>query len=555
MSSSQNSETYLPSHRPMQFSEKDVPISPPNASRQPSPCRYWTPFVGTLFLVSFCSGALYLHPRHHHWGIYSPDPARTGLATPNSSVPDLAATNTFDAVDAPVLDLFARQSRTLEQATARYTLRTGREPPLNYEKWFRFAQEGQCLIDEYDRIRRDFEPFYQIARDHPEYFPKMLEKGRKLLLDGSRGITTMRVQDSEVQLPDYLGSVFDTDLQEIIQDFAHILPEMEIMANGHEEPRVVFDVSRPDARQCDAPPGRRPLPYSPRVDLQVFRKANEVGDVAFLASSSSSEFTTDLWPLLSSAKISPCFSDILLPSTYHYSKSWWSTKFEHEDDIPWEDKAPVAYWRGSSNGGQISGDNFRAFPRFRLLNLARARSDLIDARMTEFTRSQCKEDCDADAIVAEYNITVDQGAAPPENAFKYRYVVDMDGNSFSGRFLPLLRSGSLVFKSTAFEEYFSDWLRPYEHYVPVRPDLADLEEKILWARANDAEARRIQARGMYFANRVMTDRQNDCYSALVLLEWARLANYTAAIQTTETSEVASPIRSPKPKTRFAKDES
>ncbi|KAJ7128454.1 hypothetical protein C8R44DRAFT_873174 [Mycena epipterygia] len=39
-------------------------------------------------------------------------------------------------------------------------------------------------------------------------------------------------------------------------------------------------------------------------------------------------------------------------------------------------------------------------------------------------------------------------------------VIDVDGMTFSGRFLGLLRSGSLVFKSTVFEEYFNDWLRP-----------------------------------------------------------------------------------------------
>jgi hypothetical protein len=44
-------------------------------------------------------------------------------------------------------------------------------------------------------------------------------------------------------------------------------------------------------------------------------------------------------------------------------------------------------------------------------------------------------------------------------------------------------------QSTAFAEFFTPWLVPYEHFIPVRPDLADLPAKIEWARANDGEVR------------------------------------------------------------------
>ena len=76
--------------------------------------------------------------------------------------------------------------------------------------------------------------------------------------------------------------------------------------------------------------------------------------------------------------------------------------------------------------------------------------------------------------------------------------------------------------STVFTEYFSDWLRPFVHYIPVLPDLSDLLDKIEWAKKNDAEARAIQQAGKAFAERVLTDAQFDCYFSLVLLEWGRL---------------------------------
>ena|ERR1700761_4545362 len=80
-------------------------------------------------------------------------------------------------------------------------------------------------------------------------------------------------------------------------------------------------------------------------------------------------------------------------------------------------------------------------------------------------------------------------------------------------------------QSTVFEEYFNDWLRPFEHYVPILPDLSDLAEKIQWANAHPDEARLIQRRGLEVARRVMTDNQNDCYFFAVLVEWAQLLEY------------------------------
>ncbi|KAJ7259771.1 hypothetical protein C8J57DRAFT_491164 [Mycena rebaudengoi] len=81
-------------------------------------------------------------------------------------------------------------------------------------------------------------------------------------------------------------------------------------------------------------------------------------------------------------------------------------------------------------------------------------------------------------------VNITGNKSPREDAYKYKYLLDVDGNTFSGRFLGLLRYGSLVFKMIAFEEFFNDWLRPFEHYyIPVLPDLV---EKIEWAGSHDA---------------------------------------------------------------------
>lgn len=45
--------------------------------------------------------------------------------------------------------------------------------------------------------------------------------------------------------------------------------------------------------------------------------------------------------------------------------------------------------------------------------------------------------------------------------WSYKYLVDMDGMGYSGRFLSFLASDSVPLKSTVYEEFFSDWIQPW----------------------------------------------------------------------------------------------
>ncbi|KAF8208823.1 hypothetical protein K438DRAFT_1812950 [Mycena galopus ATCC 62051] len=376
-----------------------------------------------------------------------------------------------------------RQSTTLDEAVARYTLKAGRPPPPNFDRWFQFARENQCLIDDYDQIHRDFAPFYQLAVDNPTYFQSMIEKGHAMILQETAGLprkkqeavglTAIRIEAGKLRMPTYSGTAFAKDMPFSLRKAPYGVP-----LEWTDEPRVLFNYRELDARTRASTDffrnqsGCSPLGKSPGFAY------DESPNIAFLRSSSSSDFTTDLWPLLSMTKLSPCFSDILFPA-----ESKWSGKLPATaTNLTWSEKKPQLYWRGASNGGHIIHENYRSFPRFRLIDLARTHSDLL-------------------TIVKEYNITQ---MVRRTDALRYKYLLDVDGNTFSGRFLDLLKSGSLVFKSTVFEEYFNDWIRPYEHFIPVRPDLSDLIDK----------ARRIQETGKLFTERVMTDAQNDCYFAM-----------------------------------------
>ncbi|KAK1231220.1 hypothetical protein PQX77_005665 [Marasmius sp. AFHP31] len=63
-----------------------------------------------------------------------------------------------------------------------------------------------------------------------------------------------------------------------------------------------------------------------------------------------------------------------------------------------------------------------------------------------------------------------------------KYLLDLDGNAWSSRFKRLISSGSVVFKSTVYREWWSDRMQPWVHYVPVQVDLSDLWSVFLFFR-------------------------------------------------------------------------
>nr|GAT52746.1 predicted protein [Mycena chlorophos] len=402
-------------------------------------------------------------------------------------------------------------------------------------------------------IFRDFEPYYQAAATNRSWFREMVHRGQEQFLreaqalkpkrQATYGLAALEFKKGKLVVPPYRPTNYADDLVRQLNKIAPLMPNFKFLLNGRDEPRVVFNTQEQGALARATESGD-PLPFhiSPSPSGPFFKNqsgcdilsaedgfVDDIGDiVSFFISSASTDFTTDFWPLLSMTKLS-CFSDILFPAQYYYRLSRWSPKMG-ANDVPWADKKSLLYWRGASTGGRIrstpTGSNHHLFPRFRFLTLAKNNTSLMDVRMTSFAHEYCKTDdgCHFTPIVIQYSIFGPK--APRREALGYKYLLDIDGNTFSGRFLGLLRSGSLVFKATVYQEFFNDWLRPYEHFIPVKYDLSDLVQKVEWAQAHDDEARRIQETGKLFADKLMTDAQNDCYMALVLLEWARLYNET-----------------------------
>ena len=202
--------------------------------------------------------------------------------------------------------------------------------------------------------------------------------------------------------------------------------------------------------------------------------------------------------IVASKKLLPVFgeckvnvnSDILFPANMYYKND---DRYAYDDtfDYDWDDKDDIMIWRGVTSGGTNTAENWKQMHRQRLVLMTNAtvmndKEVRIMTRATDkksyenfehFSPSQfadkhtdvgftesfaCYPDCHFyDDVWTYKNMTT------LSEQFRSKYVIDVDGHSFSGRWHAFLQSKSLGIKSTIFREWHDSRLFAWRHFVPL----------------------------------------------------------------------------------------
>ncbi len=113
---------------------------------------------------------------------------------------------------------------------------------------------------------------------------------------------------------------------------------------------------------------------------------------------------------------------------------------------------------------------------------SRVNPDLLDAGLTSF--SQWNE-------TAQHKMQKScfmNNFMQMEDFQKFKVIVDIDGNSWSSRFVSLLCMNSIFLKVVPYYvDYFFFELQPWVHYVPVHGNLSNLEEMMRWTTDKSKE--------------------------------------------------------------------
>ncbi|THC97007.1 hypothetical protein EYZ11_003511 [Aspergillus tanneri] len=449
--------------------------------------------------------------------------------------------------------LRSRQSQKLADAVQEYRRRYNMHPPPNFDKWFQFAQaKGVQLIDEYDTIYHSLLPFWALE-------PKKIRERAHEALGYDNSMLGVLIRDGKVSLVE--GGTEEQKWQReatagMFKRFVKHLPDMDLVFNAHDEPRVIVpseDLQRlvsiakdhaiPKAFHNKSPinawSGRpaglnkgdridevritrfnrfahQPTWTSSRASCPVDSPARSLdenvpdmvdayarGELGYIYNSTAfSDICTspslrhkfgffdranafdvvrDLFPVFSQSKISS-FQDILYPSPWYWAKQ---VPYVEERDYSWGDKQDKMYWRGSTTGGFSRAGGWRRHHRQlfvgRINALDKAKilrknengrwesnevsrssyRDLFDVKFTSI--GQCDPvDCAAQREYFQLGDPADQ-----QDAWAYKFLVDIDGNAFSGRYHAFLQSKSLVCKISVFREWHDEWIKPWVHYVPL----------------------------------------------------------------------------------------
>lgn len=117
--------------------------------------------------------------------------------------------------------------------------------------------------------------------------------------------------------------------------------------------------------------------------------------------------------------------------------------------------------------------------------------------------------------------------------FQGKYLVDIDGNSFSGRYLAFLRSTSLPIKATLFREWHDARLVAWKHFVPMDNRFVDyyaIMDYFLGSggdeqgAGHDEEGEMIATEGKMWADQVLRREDMQIYVLRLLLEYARVSD-------------------------------
>ncbi|KAH6610433.1 capsule-associated cap1 [Trichoderma cornu-damae] len=283
-------------------------------------------------------------------------------------------------------------------------------------------------------------------------------------------------------------------------------------------------------------------------DLAFVYNATAMSDICLTPSLSSTygffdrpnsfSITHDLLPVFSQSKISS-YGDIVYPSPwYWYNK----VAYKEKSDMPWDKKQSKLYWRGSTTGGYSRDGGWRRHhrqhfvqkinskgqarvmannggaenPRWEAKEVPRGDyQELIDVHFSHV--GQCDPgDCEAQKEFFDVVDPVDQ-----QNAWRYKYLVDIDGNAFSGRFYAFLQSRSLTFKIALFREWHSEWLKPWVHYVPLSLQGDDWLEAVRFINEDaegSAEGQNIAEESREWANKTVRKEDMEVWFFRLLLE-------------------------------------
>ena len=404
-----------------------------------------------------------------------------------------------------------------------------RDVPPGMENWHSFAVAQRCSLHAgYMQINEDLSRLRSAAAVHNEWkagdIPmELVHAAAKLELT-----TRISVAEGKVHPPAGYHMI-------LMQKFAHLLPDTEFVINNLDEPRIFADYNMNSSSQNDSSVKasyaniQEALQIACRDPSYLDRNMEWHGFLIKPASGPAS--LQGKYPIFSGTKLNDCFYDIMYPNRYFWDAARTldrESSFKYDPfsirfakQYPFSERPDGVFWRGSTTGGGLRTDRWLQNQRIRLVEKFGRTEEIGDHVKVDvgFHKIlQCEPHCDR--IQKQFEI---KPSVPTADACKAnKFMIDVDGNTFSQRFATLMECGALVLKSTLFTTWMDDIVHPWTHYIPISLDYQDIQDRIHWAQRYRNEANRIASAGASAATQRLRTEDMECYMYRLLLEYTRL---------------------------------
>ena len=596
----------------------------------------------------------------------TPRPPATPEKPSQVAQPDAHPITTFMKVaDEKWREYEGSRSMTFRQTVERYRSRYGRHPPPGFKEWYIYARKRNVWnIDDFDHIMDDLRPFWAIE-------PRLIRTyAAHLWEDPEHGVAGIHIRNGSIARAS-MGSWRSETMEEVINLFVEHLPDMDIMMNKLDQPRLLVPfedlkdlmdkehasrVMPPETEysftenqdrltnlnltleplQLDESEERYPAewfgypgkhymdiaskacpPESPaRNTNMTMTEANAMykdpssGIVSNFNLSSDlctvGPALTDLHGMLYSAssiiashKLVPIFSeckvnvnnDIMFPANMYWKHD---DRYDYNpvEDVPWREKADTIIWRGVTSGGVQIENNWQTMHRQRLVQLMNGTHQALTNHSVTILAQDSSKPGQKEGAFSPF-ADLGMPSAPPSTyhnvslnpaafatkisdigfveswgcipncdfyndvfswvpsttltrQFRSKYLIDVDGHSFSGRWHAFLLSKSLGFKATIFREWHDSRLFAWRHFVPVDnryddlyslltyfagygsptgPDASAAEQsRNVFISPHPEEAKRLARQGREWANKVLRRDDIEVYMYRLLLEYGRVCD-------------------------------
>jgi len=208
------------------------------------------------------------------------------------------------------------------------------------------------------------------------------------------------------------------------------------------------------------------------------------------------------------------YEHVCLVPDFYYVNGWKT--YKRNASLKWEDKISKALWRGSTTGSlQNQLSTIRNLPRYKLCKIGKKLGAQADFAFTNIVQEKNENEKEAirHLFIQEDILT---GRLPFDEYEKYKLIVQIDGNGNNWElFRKLLLGSCLLLVDSDWQLWHNRNIQRWEHYVPIKNDLTDLEAMIDWCFRHEHEAEKIGFRGRQYALSVDFASEMDFAAKLV----------------------------------------